>query len=252
MPGMRVFADFHTHTVLSHGKGTVAENARAAAARGLLGVGITDHGPANWFGVGIRDLTSFDLLLEQVESCRGRFGNLAVLAGAEANIVSYDGDLDVPPPVQRRLDLVLAGFHTQITPKSLGDAWRFVGGAILARLDLSLRRRARTANTKAVAGAMARNKIDIITHPGLKVPIDTPELARASARYGVALEINARHGVHSLGFVRAAARAGAVFAISSDAHRPCDVGRLAPGVRVAERARLGPGQVINARFDGGR
>ena len=55
---VRVFADYHTHTVLSHGTGTVADNARAAAAKGLLAVGIADHGPANWFGVGVHDLRS--------------------------------------------------------------------------------------------------------------------------------------------------------------------------------------------------
>ncbi len=246
---MRVFADLHTHTVLSHGTGTVAENARSARARGLSAVGIADHGPANWFGVGVEDLRVFGRLIQEVRACRRRFDGLSVLAGTEANIVSYDGQLDVPLPVQKRLDQVLAGVHTQIIPKSLGDGWRFVSAALLARLGRSLRRRARIANTKAVIEAMVRNRINIITHPGLKVAIDTAELARASARMGVALEINARHGVKSLDFVRAAARAGAVFAIGSDAHRPDEVGRLAPGIRVAERAGLGANQIINAYPD---
>lgn len=248
---LRIFADFHTHTILSHGTGTVAENAGAARARGLLALGIADHGPANWFGVGVHDLGVFNRLIAEVDECRRQFSGLEILAGAEANVISFDGQLDVPPSLQRRLDQVLVGFHTQITPRSWQVGWRFVSGSILARLGHNLRRRARVANTKALVEAMARNKIDIITHPGLKVAIDTTELARASARYGVALEINARHGAKSLGFVQTAARAGAVFAIGSDAHRPSDVGRLAPAIRLAEMAGLGTNQVINAYPEGG-
>ncbi len=248
---MRVFADYHTHTVLSHGTGTVADNARAAAVKGLLAVGIADHGPANWFGVGVHNLAVFQRLTEEVDRCRRQFDGLRILSGTEANIISYDGELDVPPAVQRQLDQVLVGFHTQIRPKTWHVGWRFVSASLLARLSRSLRRRARVANTKALVEAMARNRIDIITHPGLKVAIDTEELARASARFGVALEINARHGVKSLSFVQTAARAGAVFAIGSDAHEPGAVGDLAPAVRVAELAGLGTNQVINAYPEGG-
>ncbi|MGE5549328.1 MAG: PHP domain-containing protein [Bacteroidota bacterium] len=246
-----MFADYHTHTVFSHGAGTVAQNARAAGIRGLEAVGIADHGPANWFGVGVGSLATFDRLRREVDRCRRQFSGLRILAGTEANIISFEGHLDVPAAVQRQLDQVLVGFHTQVTPKSWQTGWRFVSGSLLARLSKSQRRRARTANTKAIVEAMARNRIDIITHPGLKVAIDTTELARASARYGVALEINARHGVQSLGFVRAAARAGAVFAIGSDAHHPAAVGRLDPAIRVAEAAGLDASQIINAYPEGG-
>ncbi len=243
---MRIFADYHTHTVLSHGAGTVADNAWAAKRKGLLAVGIADHGPANWFHVGVRDLSAFEELRRQVERCRREIDGLRILAGAEANIISYDGSLDVPPSVQKTLDQVLVGFHTQIMPATWREGLRFLGGSILARLDHSSRRRARVANTKAIVAAMAKNRIDIITHPGLKVAIDTRELASASARFGVALEINARHGVSSVAFIREAARAGAVFALGSDAHHPNDVGRLMPAIQLAKRAGLSAAQIINA------
>ena len=41
---MAFFGDYHTHTTYSHGKGSVADNARAAAAVGLKEIAITDHG----------------------------------------------------------------------------------------------------------------------------------------------------------------------------------------------------------------
>ena len=41
---MKLTADFHTHTVFSHGKGTILENALSAKTRGLKKIAITDHG----------------------------------------------------------------------------------------------------------------------------------------------------------------------------------------------------------------
>ena len=44
---MNLNADYHTHTVFSHGKGDVIDNARAAAEKGLKELGIADHGFAH-------------------------------------------------------------------------------------------------------------------------------------------------------------------------------------------------------------
>ena len=114
-------------------------------------------------------------------------------------------------------------------------------------LSPSLKRKARTENTKAIVAAVYTNEIDIITHPGLHISIDTPELARACVKKETALEINARHGIKSVAFVQAAAKEGVKFAIGSDAHNPKQVGRLEAGVKAAQLAGLTPDQVINVR-----
>ena len=243
-----VFADFHTHTVYSHGKGTILDNAQAAKEKGLEMVGIADHGPANWGHIGTTGLEAFDQIIEEVKKVQSEFDGLQILAGTEANIISYHGELDIPLELQRKLDQVLAGFHITVRPKSLDDGVKFLYHRLLGKLSKQVKLKARNENTKAVVAAVYNNEIDIITHPGLNISIDTPELARACVKTDTALEINAGHGVKSIEFIQAAAHQGVKFAISSDAHRPGDVGRLGPGVKAARLAGLDPDQIINVRI----
>ena len=51
--GYRLKYDWHTHTVYSHGKGTIEENVIEARRKGLESIAITDHGPGH-FGYGFR------------------------------------------------------------------------------------------------------------------------------------------------------------------------------------------------------
>jgi putative hydrolase len=242
----KVTADYHTHTKYSLAKGgTIYDNARAARQAGLETVGIADHGPANWGHFNLTNLTTFEQIMVETKAVEAALPALKVLAGVEANIISYDGDLDIPHDLQRKLDQVLAGFHLTIFPKQLGDGIKYCGRLALGKLSPVWRRKARNDNTKAVVEAVYRNQIDIITHPGLKISIDTPELARACARTDTALEINSKHGAETVAFIKAAAPEGVRFAIGSDAHEPRQVGRLQAGIRAAQAAGLPAEQIIN-------
>jgi len=103
----RVFADFHTHTRHSHGKGTVLDNARAAAARGLETVGISDHGPGSLPWIGVRSARTYDRIRAEAEEA-ARLTGVKVLTAAECNVMTPEGDLDLDPGELERLDLVLA------------------------------------------------------------------------------------------------------------------------------------------------
>jgi putative hydrolase len=245
---VKIIADLHTHTTYSHGKGTVLENVTAALTKGLRAVGITDHGPrmAPWVRTSVRDFRKMRREVTEVDS---RVQGIKVLAGAECNISSARGDLDVPHSIRRGLDIVLAGLHPGILPNSGSDWMVLYGGNWAARFSTGLRRRARVNNTKAVVDAVRRNDVDVITHPGYHLDIDTVELARVCAARDTALEINAHHHEMTPEFCRAAAKAGCKFVIDSDAHKPADVGNLERGIKVAEAAGLRPEQVLNS--DGG-
>ncbi len=62
---MRIFADYHTHTVYSHGKGTIEDNVKRAIEIGLEVIAITDHGPAHvFYGLRKRD---FKKMREEID-----------------------------------------------------------------------------------------------------------------------------------------------------------------------------------------
>jgi putative hydrolase len=243
----RAFADYHTHTRYSNVGGTIKDNVLEAKRKGLEEIGISDHGPANWGHYGRTRLADFDRIIEETHRVQSEIPGIIVRAGVEADIISYDGELDIPLAMQQKLDQVLAGFHITVIPKYLGEGAHFLAGRALSRLSGRVYQRIRTENTKAVVEAVYHNKINIITHPGLGISIDTPELARACVKRDTALEINSKHGIKSVAFIQTAAREGVSFAIGSDAHEPSLVGDLNAGIKAAQLAGLTPEQIINVR-----
>lgn len=243
---MQPFADYHTHTKYSHGTGTVEDNVRAAWKKGLKEVGIADHGPGSLL-MGVKSSQTLLEIKELTRKCQEKYPEICVKAGVEANIIDLSGELDVLPKVQKELDLVLAGFHLQLLPSSLECAKSIVWDNVWTKLFKKgqASQRIRNNNTKAVVEAVQKNKIDILTHPGLNISIDTPEIARACAQRNTAMEINSHHGQKIKGFVAAAVKEGASFVISSDAHTPAQVGDLSVGIELAQELRVPPELILN-------
>ncbi len=242
---MRIFADYHTHTVYSHGKGTIEENVVVAIKKGLEAIGITDHGPAN-IGIGM-DLKDFDKMKKEIDFLRRKYDNIEIKLGVEANVIGVDGQLDVPLKILKSLDIVLVGLHPFVKPASFRDGIDlFFKNQLAKHLEL-FNKSSRTTNTRALVNAIKRNPIDVITHPGLKLSIDTRELAKAAAEYNVALEINSGHRHLTEDYIRIALEEGANFLISSDAHSPEDVGDVEWGKKLVEKMGIPVCRIINAR-----
>jgi len=243
---MKPFADYHTHTTYSHGTGTVEENVLAAREKGLKEVGIADHGPAA-FLIGVKDEAQLLEIKEETRKCQNKYPDICVKACVEANILDLKGKLDITPALQKELDMVLVGFHLQLKPLSWETGKNIIWDNIFAKLCKrgQAAEKVRNNNTKAAVEAVRKNKVDVFTHPGLHVSIDTKELARACAAQDTAMEINSHHGEKIKGFVQVAIKEGVSFVISSDAHQPADVGNLQKGLDLAKELQIPAELILN-------
>ena len=103
---MKILADLHIHTIASgHAYSTIEEIAKAAEAKSLAMVAITDHGPAMPGGPHEYYFGNLRVLPQTIH-------NVKILAGVEANILDEHGSLDLRDTYLKRLDLVLAGLHS--------------------------------------------------------------------------------------------------------------------------------------------
>jgi len=241
---LKINSDLHTHTIASHGKGTMEANVRAAKNLGLKKIAITDHGPAHLFGIGIKNP---QVLLDQKKEARAlakRWPQIQILVGAEANIISPEGELDLPEDILAQLDLVLVGLHPRVRPTSWGAAGDLILKNWLARFP-RFQPQAMRANTQALICALDRYRVDFITHPGLHLRIDTLALAKAAEARGVALELSAGHGA-SREFVERVLETDVNLIISSDAHRPEDVGNFQKALALAEDFKIPKARILNA------
>ncbi|KXG74642.1 PHP domain-containing protein [Thermotalea metallivorans] len=240
---MKIFADYHTHTKYSHGKGTIQENVDEALRKGLREVAITDHGP-NHIAYGVRK-KDIKKMREEIDRINGSTDKIKVKLGLEANIVSTDGKIDIDQEIIKNLDIVLAGYHFGAMPQGISEALKIHGSNVLAKYLPSVEKKVRVINTKAVVEAIYNNPIDIITHPGAKANIDTAELAQAAVKRDTALEINSSHGYLTVEYIKIAMKEGVKFVINSDAHRPADVGNVKAGIDRAVAAGLKVEQILN-------
>jgi putative hydrolase len=239
-----LYADYHTHTIYSHGKGTIMDNVMAAKRKGLTEIAITDHGIRHLtFGVRKKNIVK---MRQEIDNINAHCEGIKVLLGMECNIISTEGDIDMDDDIRKYLDILLVGYHMMVRPKSLKDVWEIYGLNYLDKFFSYNTEEVKEKNTIAIGKAIERHKIDIITHPGARIPIDTTYIAQIAAKAGTALEINSHSSAMTAEHVKAAAKYGVKFVIDSDAHRPEDVGNLENGLRIALEAGLDSSQIINA------
>lgn len=245
---MRLWADLHTHTKYSHGTGSIKQNVQAAIKKGLLTIGISEHGPCN-VAIGTK-LEDFYNIRDEIERLKNIYREIDILFGCEANVISLDGDLDIPEKILEEFDYVMVGLHPLVWAKTIKDWYKLFLENVLSRNFSILKERVLKQNTDALIYAICNFDIDIITHPGLHLPIDTKKLAKAAAKRKTALEINSGHGFMSVEYAKIAKTCGAKFAIGSDAHKPEDVANFSRGIKIAKEAGLTSKDIINAAEEG--
>ncbi|HWI54505.1 MAG TPA: PHP domain-containing protein [Desulfobacteria bacterium] len=243
---MEFYADWHTHSKYSDGRGTIAENVVAAIDKGLEELAITDHGPSN-IGVGVETPGTYLKIKEEIRALNEKFPEIKVKTGAEADIVGLDGAIDIPHEIARSLDILIVGMHPYVVPSEMEGAWSIVGVNQLAKLSGDARDKARVNNTKALKEVVSNYDVDFISHPDLQMPVDISELAAFCAAHDTALEINTGHNYDKEELVRTALKEGVNFVVNSDAHYPSTVGNLSSGGELLEKFKVPVERVLNAR-----
>lgn len=241
---IKLFADYHTHTTYSHGKGSIMDNVLAAKNKGLTEIAITDHGIRHFaYGIDPKNLAKMRDEIDRInESVQG----IKVLLGMECNVISTEGDIDLDDSMRKYLDILLVGFHMMVIPKTPGDFFNIYCRNYMSKIFNLGNEGIEKINTESMIKAIRKNEIDIITHPGTRIPLNTTLVAIEAAKYGTALEINSHNSFMRAEHVRAAAKEGVKFVINSDAHTPDDVGNLQNGIDIATEAELSSEQIINA------
>ncbi len=242
-------ADYHTHTVYSHGfirphaKGTVEENAAAAEAAGLRILGISDHGPGH-IGYGL-DMKKLPQLRADVEEARKNHPSLDIRLSVEANIINPSGRLDVSKEDQKLFDYMIAGYHYGIFGEVPFKAAIVHAGGYWYGASGRSSRRAMVYNTDLVLAALAENDLMILTHPGDKAAFDIAKIAGACEKCGTWMEINSHHACLTVEGIRTAMEYDVKFVLSSDAHRPQNVGRVDEALARAKEAGLDLTRIVN-------
>jgi len=225
--------DLHTHTDLTDGVASLEDMVARAQARGYAYYAITDHAP----DLVMQRMTD-EKMLAQREQVRRLGASLAAAADGEPMVLLHGTELNIAPD------------GTVDWPAEFLDGFDVCVASVHSHFDQS-----RAAMTRRFITACENPHVNVIGHPlarriGHRPPVDVdlPELFRACARTGTALEVNAHPNRLDLpsAHIRAARDAGAKFAVDSDAHFTGGLDYLRYGVGTAQRGWLTPDDVINA------
>ena len=218
--------DLHHHTDWSgDGRQTMEDVARWAVERGRDWLGITDHAE----DLSINGLDRAQMLdqRDKLRALEKERGDIRLLHGVELNI-SADGDLDYDAEFRLGFDVCTASVHS---------AFRRSADEQTARLV-----RAISDPAVTVIGHLTGRKLG--KRAGIDLDIDA--VCDALLEHGVALELNGAlpRLDAPVDLARVAMSRGVLFAVSTDAHHPDDLGNEAHGCAWARRIGLAPERIV--------
>lgn len=234
-------ADYHTHTTYSHGKGSVLDNAMYAKKMGLKSIAITDHGFGHIaFGIKRKEVAKLRADIDKAIRQTG----VNIYLGIEANIRSFNGDVDVKKSDFDSLQLLVVGFHNFVKAPIL-EWCRFVFGNVLANLFKIVSKRRIKRNTQAYIKALNRYPIDIISHLNYTCRVDCYEVAKACEQTNTYIELNGKRVHFSKKDVEDMLKTNVKFVINSDAHKKERVGDAGCGIEMAKMYGIPLDRIVN-------
>ena len=226
---MHFIADMHTHTVAStHAYSTVTENAAEAERKGIKLLAVTDHcvampdAPHEWHFLNLRALPR-------------KLGNVFIIRGVEANLVDFDGNIDVTNEMYSCFDWIIASYHKPVcTPGTMSQ------------------------HTNSYIKALENPRINCLGHTDSRnYPYDVREVCIACREYGKAMELNVSRiceiekssAQESLKFYRnmlnICAEEGTNIVVSSDSHFWNTIGEFDIAARLIKETKFPPELVLS-------
>ncbi len=224
-----LLGDLQVQTSWTDGSDSIEAMAKAAAARGLKYIVITDHTKRLAMTHGL-DEKRIAAQWKEIDAVNKRLsGKIKVLKGSECDILK-DGTLDLPDETLAKLDVVGASVHSFFN---------------LSEKD----------QTERVKRAMANPNVDILFHPTGRIinrrdaiQLDMETIIAHAKKTGTILEIDAYPDRADLKdeYIRKCVEAGVKMSIDSDAHSPTHYPYLEYGIAQARRGWAEKKDIINA------
>ena len=159
---MKALIDLHTHTLVSgHAYSTIKENVESAKSAGLKYIGLSEHAPN-------MPAAPHAYYFQNVHVIPKEIDGVKVIQGIEANILDYDGNIDVTPDMVVHMSYMLVSLH----PPCINSG-------------------SKEQNTNAVINAMNHDKVKIVAHlDDSRYPVDYERVVKAAKEKGIAFEVN--------------------------------------------------------------
>jgi putative hydrolase len=222
---MKYVVDAHTHTIVSgHAYTTLLENVRAAKEKGIKILGTTEHGPEMPGGPHLFYFGNIKVIPREIDG-------VTILRGCEANIMDFDGNIDIPGFIEERLDFIIASLH-----------------------DVCIKPGTTEENTRAILGAMDNPNIHIIGHSGNPVfPIDQEAMVQKAFEKDILIELNnssiagSRRGsdANCKNIAKLCMEYGVKIIIGSDAHTCFHIGEFSLINRMLKEIKMPEELIMN-------
>ena len=227
-----IIADLHTHSIAStHAYSTVGEMAASARDKGLYALALTDHaspmpgGPGPWYFGNLRSAVPL------------HYKDVLFLAGIEADVIDFNGSLDLYPGDAAKLDWVVASIHD-------------VGFEGIQNPDFD-------KCTQLWLGVAHNPKVNVIGHSGdPKFAYDYEKVIPEFGANGKLVEINAHTfevRQQNLANCRQIAltckKHGVPIVVDSDAHFETQIASFAPALKMLEEIDFPEELIVNASVD---
>lgn len=232
---MKLLFDLHTHTIFSHGKGTIEDNVRVAKEKGLTKIAITDHSfEHELYAVKRKNLP---FMKSECERLSKKYG-IEVLLGVEANLLDYDGNIDVTEKDKEYLDIIIMGYHKMLKPK-----WKQFWFSFFTKIFRTKKQKEKVTNS--YIKALEKNDIKFFTHLNHGVKVDVKKIAIECKKRNIPIELNGKRIYFSSEDIAFMKENGNTFICNSDAHSKDRVGETNLGFNFIVKNNIDLKNVIN-------